>query len=69
MAQARRIHIMVTPGCGSVSLDMSPEGLNNCVEVDITRQLFTPAELRTLARLLEQTADRKDNLFTVVSAA
>lgn len=69
MVQARRIHIMVKPGCGSVLINMAPEGLDKCVEVDITRQFFTSTELRALARLLEATADHKDNLFTVVSAA
>lgn len=69
MAQARRIHIMVGSGCGSVQLDMAPHDLDNCVEVNINHQLFTAPELRTLARLIEQVADRKDNLFTVVSAS
>jgi hypothetical protein len=69
MAQAKIINVMVRPGCGSVRIDMYPEVAMNSVEITIHSQLFTPTELRTVARLLEQAADRKEELFTVVYAS
>jgi hypothetical protein len=68
MAQAKAVKIMTRPGCASVELEMFPEQCPDAVCVNIPSQYMSPAELRTVARLLEQAADRKEELFTVVWA-
>lgn len=70
MAQANSVQLMTTRSCASVILEMYPErATDSAVRVTINQQLMTPDELRVVARLLEQAADRKEVLFTVVSAA
>lgn len=64
--QVNQLDIYLKPGCGCVHLEMFPGLTETAVRVTINNQLFTPAELRVLARLLEQAADRKEEAFEVV---
>lgn len=75
MAQANKVSILTTDSCAWMDIEMNPvrdtgEAYHRpYVRVDIHHQLMSPSDLRVVARLLEQAADRKEVLFNVVAAS